>query len=135
MELDEEQDMERRELHRLDGEQVAGDDRGRLRSHELAPGVPLGSWTALRCGDAADARRRDIDADLLQLALDAPVAPGGVLLRHPPDDELGLKRDRLSLVDRVWPVPLPADELAVPASERVGSEQAGETLVQRTEPL
>ncbi len=54
---------------------------------------------------------------------------------HPPDDELGLKRDRLSLVDPVWPVPLPADELAAPASERVGSEQAGETLVNRTEPL
>ena len=55
--------------------------------------------------------------------------------RPPMSDELGPERDRLSLVDPVWPVPLPADELAVPASERVGSEQAGETLVHRTEPL
>jgi hypothetical protein len=55
--------------------------------------------------------------------------------RPPMSDELGPERDRLSLVDPVWPVPLPADEFAVPASERVGSEQAGETLVERTEPL
>jgi hypothetical protein len=33
------------------------------------------------------------------------------------------------------PVPLFADELAVPASERVGREQVGEALAQRTEPL
>jgi hypothetical protein len=33
------------------------------------------------------------------------------------------------------PLPLTADELAVPASERVGREQVGEALAERTEPL
>jgi hypothetical protein len=135
MELDEKQDMEGCQLHRLDREQIAGDDRGGLGDHELAPGVPLGSGKALRCGDAPDARGRDVDPDLLQLTLDPPVAPHRVLPRHPPDQELGLKGDRLSLVDPMRGVPLAADELAVPASERVGREQVGEALAERTEPL
>jgi hypothetical protein len=52
MELDEKQDMEGCQLHRLDREEIAGADRGGLGDHELAPGVPLGSGKALRCGDA-----------------------------------------------------------------------------------
>jgi hypothetical protein len=106
-----------------------------LGDHELSPGVPLGSGTALRRHDAPDARRRDVDPDLVQLTLDPPVAPHRVLPRHPPDEELGLKGDCLSLVDPMRPAPLTADELAVPASERVGRKQVGEALAQRSEPL
>ena len=53
---------------------------GDLGWHELAPCVAFGTWPPLGGGDPPDARCRDLDAHLKQLALDAAVAPQGVLL-------------------------------------------------------
>ena len=79
MQFDEEEHVQGLQPDRLDGEQVTGDDRGGLGAHELAPGVPVRVRTGLDGQDAADARSGDLDADLLELALDSLVAPAVVL--------------------------------------------------------
>lgn len=62
MQFHEEEDMERPQLDRLDGEQVAGDDRGNLRRKE-PPGIALRSQSApLDREDAAYGARRDIES-------------------------------------------------------------------------
>ena len=79
LQFDEEEHVEGLQSDRLDGEEVTGDDRGGLGAHELAPRVPVWARTGLDGEDAADARRRDLDADLLELALDSLVASAVVL--------------------------------------------------------
>jgi len=135
VELDEEQDVQCLQPDRLDSEQVTGDDRGRLGPHELTPGLPL--WSGARLGreDPPDRGRRDFDADLCEFSLDPSVAPGQVLARHSPNDELGLEADRPARDDAMRVVPLAAHKLSVPATKRVRSHEKGQSLADGPEPL
>jgi hypothetical protein len=70
---DEEQGVEAAQEHALNGEEVARDDARRLRPEELAPVGPLAPRRRIepRSGEqAADAGRRDLEAELGQLATD-----------------------------------------------------------------
>jgi hypothetical protein len=64
MEIDEEQGKEGFQAYRVDGEQVTGNDRCSLGPHELAPGVALWTRTPLWSDHPANARCRDLDAQL-----------------------------------------------------------------------
>jgi hypothetical protein len=75
VEIDEKQDVEGFQTYRLDGEQVTSNDRCRLSPHELAPGVTFWTRPSLRADDPANARCRDLNAQLEQLTLDALVTP------------------------------------------------------------
>lgn len=79
LELDEEEHVQGLQPDRLDGEEVTGDDRGGLGADELAPGVPVWARTGLDGRDAADARGGDLDAELLELALDPLITPARLI--------------------------------------------------------
>ncbi len=128
VQIDKEEHMERRQPDRFYREEVAGDDSCGLVPHELAPGVPLWSGPSLRAGDPSDTRRRDLDAQLLELSLDASVAPERILLCQPPHEELGLERDPPPRVDPMRSGPLPTDTLLMPSAERVRRDQGGKDL-------
>jgi hypothetical protein len=79
--------------------QVAGDDPGGLLAQERPPGDVGSPWCRVQPMAAkrrSDRGRRDPNPEVLQFALDALVAPGGVLLGQADDQLLGL------LVQR-WP--------------------------------
>jgi hypothetical protein len=80
--VDREQDVQRPEPDRLDGEEVKRKDARRLRPQELAPGQAVSQWRradAVRTQQRADLSRRDSDAELCQLAPDSDAALSGVL--------------------------------------------------------
>jgi hypothetical protein len=75
--FDAEQDGQRRMAHGLNGEEVGGHDRRDLRSKERSPGDrrPSGRGSKpVAQQHRADGGRRHLNPELLQLALDAPVA-------------------------------------------------------------
>jgi hypothetical protein len=93
VDLDEEEHVEASEPKRLDGEEVAGDDRGRVGPQELTPAEPSPRICRRQPGLAKnlrDARRRDSDADACQLADDSLVAPTSVLARKAQHQLAGL---------------------------------------------
>jgi len=73
--------------------------------------------------------------ELLEFALDAPVTPGRVLLGQPPDEKLGLQRDRPFGVDPMRSVPLASHQFAMPPTQGIGSEEVGEAFSGRPEVL
>jgi len=81
-ELDEEQAIDPLEEHRADGEEVAGQDRVRLRGQELLPRRSRPPWRRINAGPVEDlphgAGRHPI-AQAQQLALHPPVAPRRIL--------------------------------------------------------
>ena len=82
IELDEEEDVETAEQHRVDGEEVAGQHGGRLGSQELCPsraGSPRCGLDAMPAKDCPHARGCEADAHRGQLPMDPPIAPGRVL--------------------------------------------------------
>src|SRR5579859_6698718 len=120
-EVEEEENGDLAEADGIDGEEIAGDDRGGLSPDELAPGeATLGrGGNAMAAEDGADGGGGDTMADLDELALDPEVAPTRVLLGHP-DHELA------DLVGQRWPAapgtekegrPLVADEVTMPAED------------------
>ena len=70
--------------------------------------------------------RRDNDAELLQLADDAEIAPARILSRETKDerDDLGVERVRSDLV-RTRERPVPANEFTVPAQQRRWRDEEG----------
>src|SRR6266568_3460596 len=81
VQLDEEQDVEGLEANGLHGEEVGGDDAGGLGSKERSPGDrrPSGRGPKpIAEQHRADRGRCHADAELLELALDALVAPAGI---------------------------------------------------------
>ena len=86
--LDEHQHIEPLEQHRLDDQEVTGDDGVRLGGEELPPGRPGPPRRGIDAGGVQDLPHRgrgDRVPELGQLALDPPVSPGRVLSRHPDD--------------------------------------------------
>jgi len=124
-ELDEEQDVERLQEHRLDREEVACDDSSALCSQELAPGRTGSTRRGPEAGatqDPPDGARSDPDPQLAEFALDSHASPSGVLPAET-DDEIG----RLGIEGRptgASPMvgPLPPYEFAVPAEEGLGRD-------------
>jgi hypothetical protein len=82
--LDEHQDVQPVQGDGIDVEEVDGEDPGGLRVQELPPGRAVPARRGVdACGadDLVDRGRRDRDAELGQLAVNAPVTPQRVLLR------------------------------------------------------
>ena len=143
--LDEHQDVQPPEQHRVHVQEVDGEDPGGLGVQELPPG-----WArpARRRVDARSTQdlphrgRRDRDAEFRQLAVDPAVSPQRILPRQPDNkasDAPDYRRTaRLALAAGVV---LPRGQLAVPGQERcwrhgedLGPAPAGEKPGQRGEP-
>src|ERR1700691_687397 len=73
VQVDEEENVEGLQANGLDGEEVTGDDRRGLGSHELAPGLALCRGSALLGHDSPDARGGDLGTELLELPSEAAV--------------------------------------------------------------
>src|SRR5215218_2255152 len=85
LKLDEKQDVEALQEHRVDGEEVTLQDARRLPAQELSPaGVesPRRRLDPLAPEDFPDRAGRDPDAEPDQLALDAAVSPAWILARQ-----------------------------------------------------
>jgi hypothetical protein len=77
--------------------QLAAEQALRLGAQELSPAWAAASRRrpqARAAQDGRDRRGRDADPELQQLALDAHVAPAGVLARQPPDQAARFGRKR-----------------------------------------
>ena len=86
VELDEEQHIEPLQRDRLDGEEIDREHALCLRSQKGTPGQPdafAGRAESRLAQDLRDGRRRDGDAEPVQLARDPLVAPARVLPRQP----------------------------------------------------
>ncbi|MDR3648765.1 MAG: hypothetical protein P4L20_06710 [Acidimicrobiales bacterium] len=128
VQVDEEEDMEGLQTNGLDGEEVTGDDRRGLGSHELTPGLAPGRGSTLLGHDSSDARRRDLGTELLELSSQAAVAPGRVLAGQTPDEEPHVIGDPASRHDPMTVVPLGADQVTMPAADRVGRDERRQTI-------
>ena len=116
--VDEEEHIEPPKQHGFDAEEVARDRAVRLSGEELGPGWPrppaLG-FDAVALRDRPDARRGDRDAHRGELAVDAPVARGRVLLCQPEDKRSGSRGEWWPAGPAVWVGPAPGDKVSVPA--------------------
>src|ERR1017187_7455252 len=84
LKIDEEQHMEPAESNGIDAEEVAGERAGRLSSKELSPRrsrLSRSRYEPVSSKHVANARGRDYDPELLQLADDAEIAPPRILPR------------------------------------------------------
>ena len=121
--LDHDEDVEAAQEDGVDVGEVDREDRVGLRGQELSPGRAGPSRGGVDAGgleDRPDGGGGDRVAEADQLALDASVAPGGILPGHPqhqgPD---GLRDGRSAwLSARVGPAA--GDELGVPAQQGSG---------------
>jgi hypothetical protein len=117
-ELDSEQDVQRAEPDRLDGEEVEGQDAAGLGREELSPrgAAPArGGAETFSAKDRPNRRGGDTDAELQQLAPDPHVAPSWVLFGHSRDELHRLRIERRSARPSAPIRPLATDELPVPS--------------------
>jgi hypothetical protein len=136
LKIDEEQHIEPAESNGIDAEKVAGERAGRLSSKKLSPRrsrLSRSRYEPVSSKHVANARGRDHDPELFQLADDAEIAPPRILPRETKDerDDLSIERvERDLLATRVRPVP--ANELTVPAHQRRRrDEEGGPTLARK----
>ncbi len=125
--LDEEQDIDPLEQEGLDREQVARDDAVSLLAQELTPGnfAPArGRTQSVTPEQGSDRRRRDRNAESLELTLNAPVTPPRVLSRKAQDERLDIRVERRPSIPprRITP-PLATHQLPVPAQKRLGRDE------------
>ena len=120
--FDEDQDVQPAQQHRLDGEEVAGDDAVGLGGEELPPARPVPPWRRVHTSVVQDrpyCAGRDLVAQSDQLTLDPPVSPARVL-RGQPEHQVP---DRLPGAWPSWSAarvgPAPGDQVAVPAQHRL----------------
>src|SRR5919106_580201 len=106
-------------------EEVAGHDARGLGAQDVRPARtrPSRRGSETRAAqDVADRHRRDLVAELLELSLDAPVAPARVVLGETDDQVFEIPRDRGSAAT---PAPPPrrfaGDEAAVPTQQGLGT--------------
>jgi hypothetical protein len=123
--LDHEQDVKAVQEDGVDVGEVDGDDRAGLRGEELSPGRAGPPWSGIEARalqDLPDRRGGDLVAESDELALDASVAPGGVLTGHPQHE--GLNRRGSGWAARLSRVgPVASDDAGVPAQQRSGRHQ------------
>ena len=99
-----------------------------LGSHELTPGLALCRGSTLLDHDSSDARRRDLGTELLELSSHAAVTPGRVLAGQPPDEKPHVVGDPPPRDDPMTVAPLGADQLTMPAADRVGRDEGRQTI-------
>jgi len=126
VQFDEEQHVEPPQPHRFHGEEVARDDPGSLLAQERPPGAVGSPWC--RVEPVAAKRRtdrggRDPHAEAEELAVDALVAPPGILVGEA-DDQL------LDVAVQEWPAglavrvgPGTGDQSSVPAQQGLGRDE------------
>src|SRR3712207_7671357 len=126
--LDEEQDKYGLQAERLDGEEVAGQELVPMPPQEGPPGAGLppaggGGRHTMPLEHIADRGAPEGMAELAQFALEAAVAPAGVLPRQPEEHLLDLGGDGPATAGIVTPGgPLAADQLAGPLQHRLGAD-------------
>jgi len=137
--VDEHEHVEPAEENGVDVEEVARLQTFRLAGEELRPGRsrPSRRWIdAVALQGRPDARGGYDDAHRGQLALDAAVAPLGILLRQPEHHGRGSLRDSRSTWPAVRVGPALGDEVSVPAQqgcrldEEASASSAGEQSCQ-----
>jgi len=128
--LHEEEDVEALEPDRLHREEVDRQELIGMLADKLGPGAlatPRRRLEPVAAEDVADGAVGAAAAELEELALDPAIAPSRVLLGHLDDQlfPLGILADSAAS----WPArvecPLPADQLAVPAQQRLRADQEG----------
>src|ERR1019366_373986 len=109
-----------------DMEEVSRDDALGLGTKELRPGradTPRGGWHAVTTYHARHGCLRHRDAELLQFADDAEIAPAGVLLCQAADQLYGIVGKRRATGAGVWVGPPSPDESALPVEDRPWCDQ------------
>ena len=121
--LDDEEDIEALEQHRVNGEEVRRQDPFRLAFEELCPAraSPGCRPQAMAAKDASDRRRTHPDSELAQLALDAHTTPAAVLAAEAYDQLHQLRAHRRPSQASL---PLPRSPLA-PSGLSVPTQQRG----------
>jgi hypothetical protein len=119
--LDEHQDIQSLQQHGIHVEEVDGEDPGGLGAQELAPGRARAARRRAdtrSSQDFVDGGRRDCEAELGQLAVDAALAPQRILFRHS-DGEVGDAPNRRRAARLAAParVVLSCSQLAVPGQQ------------------
>ena len=115
----------------VNAEEVAGQDRLGVGAQELCPGRPGPPRRGVDAVDLEDlpyGRRRDVDSQAGQLAVDPAVSSAGVFPSQPEDQGLDVPADgRAAGAAPLGPGGLAAPEdVAVPAQDRVrGDQQPG----------
>src|SRR6266545_5756095 len=125
-ERDEEEDIDPLHEDGLDGQEVAGQHARRLRSQERSPRRARSLWCRLEAfieQHLAYGRRRNQDAETLELTDDPFVAPVRVLGRESHDQLAQRALKRRSSGAPVGVCPAARDELAVPAKQRLRLER------------
>jgi len=114
---------------RVDGEEVARDDACGLLAQERAPGGGRPPWRGIQpvtTKGGADRGRGDLDAKPQELALDALLAPVGVLLGEADDQLLHVLVERRPSWSVTRVGPRADDQPPVPAQQRLwGDQEAG----------
>ncbi len=125
--VDEHQHVELAQGERVDREEVTGDDPRRLGAQEPPPrGGPVAGCggEAVAAQDRPHRRRRDRNTEAAELAVDAPVSPGGVLSGHPAHQRLDGGIYRWASPAATRPAgPSPGGQSAVPGEHRVGLDE------------
>ncbi len=124
--LEEEDHIEAAEPERVDGKEIAGDNRLGVRAQELAPaelGASAGRGYACLSEDLGDRRCRDAYADTGELADDPLVTPTRVFTRKPQHQLTDLLGDRGSTGSPSGIRPPPAYELPMPAQQCVRADE------------
>jgi hypothetical protein len=123
---DKREDVLAAQKHRLNGEEIAGDDARRLRAEKLAPARPCPPrcrWELRPSEKAAYARRRHSQAELGQFASDPPVTPARVFACQPQHQLLNLNRERRPTTPAGRLPPPPSHERPMPTQKRPWSDQ------------
>jgi hypothetical protein len=127
-ELDEEQHVQGLEPDRLHREEVAGHDPCGLGLEELRPCRSKPSWRraeAVSSQQRPDGRGIHPDAELAQLTADPHATPSRVLPGHAQHerDDLGVDRWPARPAPLLAVGPLPSNQRAVPAHQRLGRDE------------
>src|SRR5712692_8713842 len=126
--LQEDEHVESPKQHRVDGEEVAGQDCSGVSGEKLRPRRTIAARcrrNAMTAQDAADGGRRDLVAELEELALDAAIAPTRVLPAQTQNQVAQLIRDWWPASPRAQAEgrPMFAHQLPMPAEQRGGREE------------
>ena len=136
-ELDEEKDIETAEQHRIDREEVAGQQRRRLCSQELRPGRGRPSRSgldAMAMQDYPHARGREPDSHCGQLPVDPPIAPGRMLIRQAKDQRDRASRKARSSRPSMSVGPLLSHQIPMPTQQRLGLDKEPSSANSRQKP-
>ena len=124
--FDHDEDVEAAQEDGVDVGEIDREDGVGLRAEELRPGWASPSWRGIESGvlqDFPDGRGGHGMAEADQLALDAPVAPAGILAGHPQYEGPDRRCGGWSAWSSVRVGPAAGDELGVPAQQRSGRHQ------------